>query len=425
MAYPRLFARFAVRLGLARWLPGVRRLDGGTAFLHHCSDRLLTAPLDELARVGVALQRHGPEVVDLTTGAPIFDLAPSGTSKLPADRRGWPPVGGWPELRAAVATRLLVEDGLAVSPQDEVLITAGALGAVQTILDAFVNRGDRVVLPDPCSPLFPLALHDRGARVRWLATWVEDGRLRFRLDHLDRALRGARLLVLNTPANPTGGVVCREDLEQVAYWSARHDVLVLNDETFERFRYETEVVNLGTLARARERTLTVGSVSKGHAQASARVGWLAGPRQLLRACAAVAALRTPFVPTLAQQVALAALRTGPEAFVPVLDGFTARRRYATERLRGLGLNVAWPAGGFFLWVPVWQLGLSGRAFADSLLLERKVLVTPGDLFGPSGTGFVRISFATEDGRLREGLNRLAAFVQKTRTAPASVQLVAA
>ena len=225
-------------------------------------------------------------------------------------------------------------------------------------------------------------------RVRWLTTWVEEGRLRFRLPDLDRALRGARLMILNCPANPTGGVIAPEDLEQVAYWAARHDVLILNDESFERFRYDTDLVSIGTLPRARERTLTVGSVSKGHALASARVGWIAGSRQLLQACATAAAMRTPFVPTLAQQVALTALRTGPEGFAAALEGFMARRRYATERLRGLGHNVAWPAGGFFLWVPVWQLGVSGRVFADSLLQERKVLVTPGDLFGPSGVGYV-------------------------------------
>jgi aspartate/methionine/tyrosine aminotransferase len=413
MAYPRLLTRWAVRLGLAQWLPGVRqRLDGATAVLHHFSDRLLTAPLADLGRAGEALQQHGPEVVDLTPGAPLFDLAPSGTSKLPADRRGWPPVGGFLELRGAVADRLHEGSGLDVDPHEEVLITAGAHGAVQTICDAFVNRGERVVMPDPCSPLFPLTMRAQGARVRWLTTWVDEGRLRFCPVDLDRALRGARLLILNSPANPTGAVIAPEDLERIAHLAARHDVLILNDESFERYRYESDLLSIGSLAAARERTLTVGSMSKGHALASARVGWIAGPRYLLRGCAAAAAMRTPFVPTLAQQVALTALRTGRTVFAPILDGFMARRHYATERLRGLGCNVGWPSGGFFLWVPVWQLGVSGRTFTENLLQERRVLVTPGDLFGPSGIGYVRISFATEDGRLREGLNRIAAFLQK-------------
>src|SRR5262249_48645103 len=154
--------------------------------------------------------------------------------------------------------------------------------------------------------LYSLAARTRRARVRWLPCRVEDGRLRFRLDHLARALRGTRLLIINSPANPTGGVISPDDLEQIAWWADRLDVLILSDEVFERFKHEGEVVSIGTLPKARRRTLTAGSVSKGHALASARVGWLAAYRHLLRPCFATAALRTPFVPTLSQQVALAA-----------------------------------------------------------------------------------------------------------------------
>jgi aspartate/methionine/tyrosine aminotransferase len=213
-------------------------------------------------------------------------------------------------------------------------------------------------------------------------------------------------------------VVAAEDLEQVAWWADRHDVLILSDEVFERYRYEGQAVSIGALPRALRRTLTAGGVSKGHALAAARVGWLAGHRHLLRPCLATAALRSPFVPTLSQQVALAALRTGPEAFARIRSEFESRRRYAFERLRALEMNPGWPAGAFFLWVPVWEWGLNGRQFAERLLRAQKVRVTPGDLFGPSGPAYVRLSYAAEAGRLQEGLNRLGAFVQGLRGAPA-------
>src|SRR4029077_18051582 len=128
--------------------------------------------------------------------------APSGSTKLPAERRGWPPVAGLPELRAAVADKLLADSGLAVNPDNEVLITAGVLGAVQTVLDAFVNAGDGVVLFDPTSPLYPYLIRTRRARVRWFTTWTEDGRARFRLGDLARTLRRSRLLILASPGNP-------------------------------------------------------------------------------------------------------------------------------------------------------------------------------------------------------------------------------
>jgi aspartate/methionine/tyrosine aminotransferase len=413
-----ILAKLLIRTGLARLLPGVRRrLGGGGDFLRYYSDRLLGAPLDELERLAAELEEPGPDVIDLALGAPRFDLLPSAGTKLPADRRGWPPVRGLPELRAAVAATLGADGGLQVDPAEEVLVTAGALGAVQTVLDAFVNRGDRVLLLDPTSPLYPLALGTRGARAHWLPTWLEDGRTRFRLDRLARSLRGTRLLILNAPANPTGGMVAAEDLEQVAWWADRHDVLILSDAVFERYRYEGAAVSIAALPRARRRTLTAGGVSKGYALAAARVGWLAAHRHLLRPCLATAALRAPLVPTLSQQVALAALRTAPEAFARVRSEFDSRRRYAFERLRALELNPGWPAGAFFLWVPVWELGLSGRQFAERLLRAHRVRVTPGDLFGPSGPAYVRLSYAAEDGRLQEGLNRLGEFVQELRGAP--------
>jgi len=324
-----------------------------------------------------------------------------------------------------VAERLLTDNQVAVSPTDEVLITAGAAGAFHTVLDTFVNRGDLVVLFDPTSPLFPLALRARRVCIHWLSSQVDDGRVRFRLDEMDRALRRARLLVLVQPGNPGGGFIAPEDLEQIAWWAERHDVLIYCDESFGRFHYEGERVSLGAVGRARRRTLTAGSVSKGHALASLRVGWLAGHRHLVRPCLLRAALGDPFVPTVCQQLATAALRQSPDSFGDILGEFSARRRYAFERLRGMGLKPAWPSGGFFFWVPVHETGLNGRDFAGRLLHEKRVQVTPGDLFGPSGAGYVRISYATEDGRLREGLNRMAEFVRSLKgTATAEARLAA-
>src|SRR5262249_29656659 len=150
MPFPPLLARLLVRAGVARLLPGVRRaLGAGADFLPYWSDRLLGSPFSDMARAGEALRPVADDVIHLGQGAPHFDRTPTASTKLPADRRGWPPVAGLPELRAAVAEHLRVEGQLAFDPGTEVLITAGALGAVHTALDAFVNAGDRVVLFDP------------------------------------------------------------------------------------------------------------------------------------------------------------------------------------------------------------------------------------------------------------------------------------
>jgi aspartate/methionine/tyrosine aminotransferase len=415
MTLPPLIARLLIQTRIVRLLPGLqRRLEGGAEYLRYYSDRLLAAPLERLERIAASLADDSPDVIDLAGGSPRFDLTPLMAPRLPASRRGWPPLAGLPELRGAVAAHLLADCQIAVSPTEELLITSGALGAVQTILDAFVNRGDRVLLLDPVSPLYPLAVQSRGAKVAWVGTRVEKGYLRLRFDHLSRRMRGVRLIVLNSPANPTGAILAPEDLEQISWWAEKHDTLILSDEVFGRFGHDEEPTSVGSLPRARLRTLTVGSVSKSHALAWARVGWVAAQRHLLRPCLATAALRSPFVSTHSQEVALAALQTPPEAFAPHLALLDSRRRYAVERLRALGLSPIWPAAGYFVWMGVPDAWHSGRALADALLGMHRVRVLPGDLFGPSGARFVRLSLLTDDGRLEEGLTRLGLLIQGER-----------
>jgi aspartate/methionine/tyrosine aminotransferase len=417
MTVPPLLARLLIRTGVVRLFPGVqRRLEGGADFLRYYSDRLLASPLSQLERIADCLGPDSPDVIDLASGSPRFDLVPTANTRLPADRRGWPPPQGLPELRAILAAHLLLENRLAFLPAEELLVTSGALGAVQIVLDAFVNRGSPVALVDPVSPLYPLLCRTRGASIRWVGTRVEEGRLRLRFDHLSRALRGARLLVLNSPANPTGAIIAEEDLDQIVWWATRHDVLILSDEVFARFAYQTEAVSMATLPQARARTLTIGSVSKSHALASARVGWIAAHRHLLRPCLATAGLRAGFVPTLCQMQALAALQTDRAAFAPILAQMEARRRHTHDRLRASGFDPVWPAAGFFVWLTVPTGYRHGRAFAETLLTQHRVRVLPGDLFGPSGSKRVRLSFVTDDGRLDEGLNRMGTLIERERSA---------
>jgi aspartate/methionine/tyrosine aminotransferase len=415
--YPLFLLKLLIRSRLARFLPGVGRMtDGGTDFLRYYADSILTAPRAELQDAAALMEAPPPDTIDLSSGLPRFDTTSMALPRQ-TDRRGWPPPWGLPELRAAIAERLLVDSRLEVTPTDELLITHGATGALHTVLDTFLNRGDRAVLLDPTSPLFPLTLKTHGARVHWLCSWVEEGRLRFRLDQLGRALRGTKLLILATPSNPGGGLIAAEDLDQLVWWAERRDVLIVSDESFGRFHYENDRISPGSLARARRRTLTIGSVSKSHGLAALRVGWLAGHRHLVRPCLLSAALRMTAVSTVCQQMALSALRQSAGSFAPLLGELAARRRYAYERLHSMDLKSTWPAGGLFFWVPVWELGLSGRAFAEKLVCERRVQVTPGDLFGPSGAGYVRISFAVDDGRLREGLSRLSEFLRNLQGTP--------
>jgi aspartate/methionine/tyrosine aminotransferase len=421
VAIPLVLTKLLVRTRLARFVPGARRLaDGGTDYLHYYSDRVLAAPLADLLDPAAFPAADAPGVLDLNLPAPRSD-SPASAGRLTADRSGVPPARGLPDLRERIADTYRTRLDREVDPLTEVLVTRGATGAFAAVLDAFVNPGDRVALLDPCSPLFAAGVRSRRGRVRWVATENEGGRTRIPPDTLKAALRGAKLFALADPGNPTGGTLAAEDLEQIAWWANRYDVLIYLDESFGQYRYDGPTAPLPP--EAERRVLRAGSVSQGYGLRSVRVGFLTGSRHLVKACALTAALAGPYVPAVCQRVAARALEADEDTFGPVLEEFRDRRRYVLDRLRGMKLEPTAPAAGFFVWVPVAHLGLDGRAFADRLLKEHGVRVGPGAVFGPSGVGHVRVSFAAEDGRLREGLTRMAAFVAGLRGEPVEERVV--
>lgn len=407
--------KLLARTGLARFVPSVRRaLAGGADYLRFYSDRTLAVPLDQLADPALLPTVHTPDAINLALGSPPCELPVPAIRGL-ADRR---PTSAWGDidLRTELAVQLHLDHGVEYDPADELLITHGATGAFAAAIDAFVNPGDPVVLFDPTAPIFPLGLAHRRARIRWVPTWGDGGRVRFPMDALTKAMRGAKLLVLAEPANPTGCVFAPEDLEQVAFWARKHDVLIFQDASFDRWRSEPAKARLASLPHAEGRVLTCGSFSKSHGLTATRVGWLAGYRHLIRPSFAASVLSVPPVPSLCQQTALHALRTGEGAMQEVRSDFAARRFYVRDRLQEMRLEP-WPAAaGFFFWVPA-PNGEPGKDFAQRLLNATGVLVNPGHVFGPSGRSFVRISYATDEGRLREGLNRLAEFVAAEEFGP--------
>lgn len=407
MVRPFWFTKFLVQSGIARWLPFVRRLtDGGTEYLRYYSDAVLAAPVDELLDPAF-FPTVGTDVLDLNLPAPRFESSVS-LGRVTADRRGNPPPRGLPELRRAIADLYLRRDGRIVDPEREVIATHGATGAFASALDAFINPGDRVVLFDPCSPLFSLGARSRRADVQRVPVMNDNGRARFDWRTFEKAMRRAKLLAFADPMNPIGACLDSEDRERIACIAAKRGVIVYADESFPRIdgsaRFPNELSGF--------HLLTAGSVSQQWGLGSLRVGWLTGPRHLVKACGLMTALQAPFLPTICQQIASRAIETE----IPV-EPLREKRRFAMDRLRMLGFEPASPAGGYFLWVNVAGLKLTGRAFAERLLKEQRVLVGPGCAFGSGGESFVRISFAAEDGRLREGLSRMASLVRSIRGDP--------
>jgi aspartate/methionine/tyrosine aminotransferase len=418
VAIPFWLTKLLVRTRLARLNRRAQRLtDGGTAYLKYYSDRILSAPIDELLDSAFVSHVPAPDVIDLNRPAPDAPPARGAVSVGGADPHsasGRVPVTV-PELANAIADRYRPL-GRELNPDTDVLVTHGATACLTAALDAFVNPGDRIVMFDPTSPLFALGAKSRHAKVRWVPSWTEDGRCRYIAADFERAMRGAKMLVLCDPGNPAGGCLSNEDLEHVAWIAGGYGVLVYLDESFSAFRYGPESGekprSLAAMPGADRLTLTAGSVSQEFGQPGLRVGWCAGPRHLVQACRLAANLSAPYVPGVCQQAAARLLTELPPA--EYLSRFRAKREYAMDRLRSMGFEPELPGGGYFAWVPVSGLGLDGRAFAERLLREARVLVGPGCAFGPSGADHVRISFAADEGRLREGFNRMAAYVERRK-----------
>jgi aspartate/methionine/tyrosine aminotransferase len=402
--------KLLLRSGLARFLPAVRReLRGGEVYLHQYSDRTLALPLNQLLDTALLPDVATPDSINLALGSPICEVP------LSLDRRAREgrAISAWglPELRADLANEFQLNHGPEHDPADEVLITHGASGAFAATLDAFINPGDRAVLFDPTSPIFSIGLRHRRASIHWVPTWSDAGRVRFAMDAFAKAMRGAKLLVLADPVNPTGCVFAPEDLEQIAFWARKQDAIIFHDASFDRWRSEPAKGRIVSLPNAESRILTCGSFAKNHGMSAARVGWLIGTRHLVRPCAGMAMMSAPFVPAICQQLALHAMRLG-ESEMP--GDFNTRREYVRERLKSMGLQPWDSAGGFFFWMPT-PGDETGRDFAQRLLHETGVLVNPGSPFGPSGERFIRICFGADEGRLREGLNRLAKFLSMEPT----------
>ncbi len=412
MPIPLPIIKFLIRTGIAQRIPAVRALVPDPSYLRFYSDRILMAPNEPVAAMNTYLGRALPGAVDLSLGAPSEaglrpPLAPA-TELHAAD--GYPPAAGIVELRQAVAAKLAQNNRIEVAAADEVAIVNGVSQAIHIVFDTFVNPGDKIVLLDPTFLVYAWAAQYHRARVAWVPSRVEQGWTRPDAHRLERAMRRARVVVVNSPSNPTGGVLEGATLERVLGLAKRHDVLVVSDEVYERFVYQGTHASIAALPGGRERTITLNSFSKSHAMAGCRVGYIAANRYLMRPMMAHQFIATPFVSHASQRMALAALAAPPDPARLVVAEYEARRGWLHAELGRMGLESALPGGAFYAWVPVRRFGMTGLEFATRLLDAENVLIMPGDFFGPSGAGHIRISYAAPRERLEEGAGRLARFV---------------
>jgi aspartate/methionine/tyrosine aminotransferase len=388
----------------AQLQPGVARLGTEGAF----------AVLDR----ALALERAGRDVLHLEIGQPDFDtpehIKRAAERALADGRTGYGPPAGLPELREAASALLTASRGIHVEPE-AVLVAPGAKPFLFFCALATSGPGDEVVLPDPAFPIYASA-------VRWAGAEPVDVRLReeegfaLDLDELETALGPrTRLVILNSPHNPTGGVLGGEQLAQIAELVVeRTDAWVLADEVYSRFHYgdSTPLDSIAAEPGMAERTIVLDSLSKTYAMTGWRCGYAAVPAPLRDPLTRFFVNAFSCVPPFVQLAAVAAL-TGPDEPVQaMLAEFARRREVVLEGLRALpGIRCAAPGGAFYAWPNVADVPFGAEELAARLLEEAGVALLPGSDFGPAGRDHLRLSFAASQDTLREALARMRAVLE--------------
>ena len=375
------------------------------------ANELKSASISSVTQLADALRREGKDVLAFSIGRPDFDtpqhIKAAAEDALAKGYVHYPHNRGVMELRQAVAAYLKRQNGLDYDPAKEIMITAGAQEALTLCMHALLNPGDEVLVPSP-----GFLLYYSSARL------LHANPVPYVLEDPDYTWKGApvtprtKLFVFNSPHNPTGKVFKRSELERIADFVKQHDLLAVSDEAYERLVYDdTRHISLATLPGMRERTFLVGSLSKTFSMTGWRIGYLAGAPELIEKMARLQQNYMLTCNSFAQYGGVAAL-TGPQDSVEaMLKEFDRRRHIFVEGLKDVpNVSFAIPEGAFYLFLDIRKTGLDSVTFCKRLLEEQLMACVPGDDFGPSAVGFIRISFATSAENCIEGVRRLKRFL---------------
>jgi len=378
------------------------------------AERVLAVPPSGIRRFFDILATMD-DVISLGVGEPDFDtprvIVEAGVESLREGRTHYTSNFGTLELRRALSAHLQRRYGVHYDPATEILITVGASEAVDLALRATCDPGDEVILHEPSYVSYIPSIVFAGGEAVTVATRFEDD---FALD--PAAVEAAitprtKALFLGYPCNPTGAVLPDAVQDELARIAVEHDLLVYSDEIYDRLAYGTYRHRaMSSLPGMRERTILMGGFSKAYAMTGWRVGYVAAAAPILEGMVKVHQYGIMSAPTTAQDAALVAIIEGEPEVERMLAEYDRRRRLIVDRLNALGLDTFEPRGAFYAFPRITSTGLTADEFTERLLMEERVAVVPGDAFGPSGAGHVRMCYATSYERLEEALVRIGRFV---------------
>lgn len=379
------------------------------------SDKVVTIPPSGIRKFfDIVSEMEG--AISLGVGEPDFDtpwhIREEGIYSLEKGRTFYTSNAGLKDLKVEICNYLKRRFGITYEPDGETTVTVGGSEAIDMALRAMLNAGDEVLIPQPSYVSYvPCTVLADGVPVI-IELEEKDG---FKLTPeklLEKITDKTKILILPFPNNPTGAIMEKEELEEIAKIIVEKDLFVISDEIYTELTYKGEPATIAACPGMKERTILINGFSKSYAMTGWRLGYAVGPAPILKQMIKIHQFAIMCAPTTSQYAAVAALRDGDSDVAFMRDSYNQRRRYLLHRLEEMGLTCFEPHGAFYVFPSIKRFGMTSEEFATQLLMEEKVAVVPGTAFGDCGEGYLRISYAYSLESLKKALERIERFVKK-------------
>lgn len=358
------------------------------------------------------------DAISLGVGEPDFDtpwhIRDEGIYALSKGKTFYTSNAGLKELREEICNYLKRTQNIQYNPLKEVIVTVGGSEAIDIGLRAIVNAGDEVIIPQPAYVSYEPCTILAGAKPVIINLKAEN-EFRLTAEELENAITDkTKVLILPFPNNPTGAIMEREDLEKIAEVIRKHDIYVMSDEIYSELTYKGEHVSIASIEGMQERTILINGFSKAYAMTGWRLGYACGPEAIIKQMTKIHQFAIMCAPTTSQYAAVEALKNGEADVKMMRQAYNQRRRFLLNAFKEMNLECFEPFGAFYVFPCIKEFGMTSEEFATRFLEEEKVAAVPGNAFGESGEGYLRISYAYSLDNLKIAMERFKRFVDKLR-----------
>lgn len=362
----------------------------------------IAATMDDVISLGIGEP-------DFVTPKPLLD---AGINGLRTGETHYTSNLGILELRELIGADLASRYQVSYDPKRELLVTVGVSEALYLAANAIIDPGDEVIIPEPCFVAYVPEIELAGGVAVRIPTFMENDFQVTAADIENAITEKTKAILIGYPNNPTGAVMTREKLQAIANVAEKHDLIVISDEIYDQLVYGFDHTCFASLPGMKDRTILLGGFSKAYAMTGWRIGYIAASGALLEGMFKIHQYTIMSAPTVAQIAAIEALKSGAPYVKAMVDEYDRRRKLIVSGFNELGLTTFEPRGAFYAFPSIAASGLDSNAFAESLLIEERVAVIPGEAFGESGRGFVRACYATSYEKIEQALERMRQFMRR-------------